>query len=1017
MSVPALAGLGSAATNVSLVVATNRADWLRLHEKIVRIRRDHHLDDLIAIVESNEQSGSSRSDDHTILNGTKSFDTFRTPTSPTPVAGSFEGSHSCTPQLPPHPAHHRGILSPTLRLDINAGQLTKSMADGLRALLAALDEMFLDTSSSAVNSRQTSAGSSRFRSTNAAFNEAESDGSESIAPSLQYFPHAQARIVIPHQTYHLQLVQQERSPPITRAAPPTQVTLEGSSTMTNTVGETTQGSFPDGVLSSLDASALGDHHHHREASSAIIGEAHLLLRDEHEHTVAYRNESQHFLEQLQRLSPTPLNEDHQEKHLADMAASQQIVPVGRRRKSEGLYLQDSNSVAGSRSASREPMEATPVSLLQQRQGSCTSLWRRSSANSIASLPISQRCQFQQTSSLVLHRDDTGVKWINHYAVIGLLGRGSQGKVKLAEHRDGFSHSTKLVAIKVLPRSPKAKWWRAAELSALRRIETEIEIMKKLKHKNVVQLYEVIDDPSSQKMYLVMQYIAQGPICKLERDMTCPCFPEDRVASVVRQMITGLRYLHRHGVVHRDIKPENILLGEHGRIYLADFGVAEMFERGDNPIVAGRVGTPMFFAPEMFDPIQSMDAAHRPNNNNAPGGISSDVSVAVVGLAAAVDVWALGVTMYCLLFGRPPFGHQSSTLSLEDDVCFSDLTFPSSRGVSAEARDFLCRVLEKNPEERVTLGELRKHRWLEVFAPPTKAPAATISGPNSRRTSAAPLTHLSLPHRGSVTSNRQPSPIPRADDDFLARTDDFGGVIPSPPRRPLSETHRASLAGRRPSHAWALSDKEVAITDDNNKHHSDENISSPNISRDSCSSPPNELRSTLPCLASSQNLGTMGASSVCAPSSVSATSGTDPHFDSKRNSMCSLLSVESNVAVVTNNDPGISNHSLLTPTFSSRRLLRKKLNSMRNRSTAFASGDIITRIGRRLRIAVFVIIFARHVSRCSHRAGSLTSYLPQIPQPRTVPPPVSSPRKVALLSPCVADLRVGNPSLMSEAPLG
>lgn len=577
----------------------NRSDWLRLREMIVRIRREHHLDDIVSAAEPHEHSTSNRSDEND--------------------------------SAPPALTETVGPLSLPRLFDLSDAQVL-SMMNGLKALLSTFDEMFLEMCSAA-NSRQNSAGSSsRFPSTHGA----------------------------------------------------------------TVFGE-------DG-----DDEGANDHH------------------------------------------CTPPSSPH-------------IIPVGRRRKSEALELQqqqqwpDSNSIAawGSRSASHDPLPGAVG-----RHSSIATLWRRTSATSIASLPMSQQCQFQKTTSLVAYRDAQGVKWVNRYAIIGELGRGSQGKVKLAELRDDdFPTSRRLVAIKVLRRSQRGLWARAAQSSALQRIESEINIMKRLKHKNIVQLYEVIDDPASAKknIYLIMQYVMQGPICKMVKGMTCPCFPEDRVALVARQIIAGLQYLHKHGVVHRDIKPENILVGEHGKVYLADFGVAELFECGETPIVAGRIGTPAFFAPEMFDPV--LPTQHdegtedyddsciitRPRQDSNPasdGGV-----VAVVGLAAAVDVWALGVTVYCLLYGKAPFGCHAS-LSLENDVCFSDLTFPISHTISEDARDFLCGALDKTPERRMTLDKLRAHRWVARAAkkqqdtqqacwylptvPQVQRPSLTSSGSSPRK---------------------------------------------------------------------------------------------------------------------------------------------------------------------------------------------------------------------------------------------------------------------------------------------
>ena len=103
---------------------------------------------------------------------------------------------------------------------------------------------------------------------------------------------------------------------------------------------------------------------------------------------------------------------------------------------------------------------------------------------------------------------------------------------------------------------------------------EVAVMKKLRHKNIVTLHEVIDDPEAEKLYLVMQYVDKGPIATVQRDGTCTVrISPDRLAHVGRQVAAGLEYLHSKGVVHRDVKPENLLVDSNDRVFLADFASA------------------------------------------------------------------------------------------------------------------------------------------------------------------------------------------------------------------------------------------------------------------------------------------------------------------------------------------------------------------------------------------------------------------------------------------------------------
>lgn len=352
------------------------------------------------------------------------------------------------------------------------------------------------------------------------------------------------------------------------------------------------------------------------------------------------------------------------------------------------------------------------------------LLRPTSVASVMSLPSSQRYPFEATDCVRLSRDELGNKTINQYVVLGELGRGSQGKVKLAED----SETGRIVAVKIMNKSPKKQWWRFSDAAALDRIEREIEIMKKLKHKNIVQLFEVIDDPSHNKLYLVMQYVESGPVCRmLHQDASAAAatvvsctYAEDRVRAVVRQVVTALRYLHRHGIVHRDVKPENILLGSSDAVYLADFGVAEIFDdkhsAAGSRVVSCTIGTPLFFAPEMFDtavPHAERDNASTAASTTRPSRLSicsplvDDEPSAPLG--PPVDVWALGVTAFCLMFGRPPFGSTRSRVSLASEVRTQSLTFPVP--VDDIVRHFFERMLDKNPRTRLTLAQAKRHPFL------------------------------------------------------------------------------------------------------------------------------------------------------------------------------------------------------------------------------------------------------------------------------------------------------------------
>jgi serine/threonine protein kinase len=262
--------------------------------------------------------------------------------------------------------------------------------------------------------------------------------------------------------------------------------------------------------------------------------------------------------------------------------------------------------------------------------------------------------------------------------------------------------------------------------ALRR---EIAVMKKLRHKNIVALHEIIDDPDAEKLYLVMQYVDKGSLGKVL--VTGDCMPrveQRRLAGILSQVASGLKYLHDHRIVHRDIKPENILLDSSDQAFISDFGVSELLRR-KSPPSDGRVpellnaetesvgetsvsvkphvnvGTPLFMAPELIRSQRCHD-----------GRKWSDREY------AAVDVWALGVSMYALLMGRLPFRSQDDIIDHTAALNFSWIPLtveasspPGACGccgahpcpVGVEWRTLLRRMLHRDPSCRPTADEVRR----------------------------------------------------------------------------------------------------------------------------------------------------------------------------------------------------------------------------------------------------------------------------------------------------------------------
>ena len=297
-------------------------------------------------------------------------------------------------------------------------------------------------------------------------------------------------------------------------------------------------------------------------------------------------------------------------------------------------------------------------------------------------------------------DETGRKMINQFVVLSELGRGSQAKVKLVFD----TNLSELRAMKIIRRpssfseTPKS---RARDLNALSRIEREVKIWRKIRHRNLVRLYEVIDDPKAAKLYLVMEYITGGPLTK-PRGTFCDHIEPNAFTDVARQLCAGVAYLHHHNVVHRDIKPDNVLVDTHGFVHLVDYGVSEMFDEvqmedsAGVAFVKGMQGTPAYMSPELLatqnhqptflaaspSTTTSLDLSSSAKEGTPQLG-STPVAVHIDGFAS--DVWSLGVTLFCCLVGRLPF------------VVARDDTLPPEERYAFATHMYYAAVLEGEPQ--------------------------------------------------------------------------------------------------------------------------------------------------------------------------------------------------------------------------------------------------------------------------------------------------------------------------------
>lgn len=316
------------------------------------------------------------------------------------------------------------------------------------------------------------------------------------------------------------------------------------------------------------------------------------------------------------------------------------------------------------------------------------------------------------------QDDGGaVLRINQYIIKQEIGRGSFGAVHLAVDQNGVEYAVKEFS--------KSRLRKRAQSNILRRphasrrvghlaagmnfnsllhrhsssditdqegegnplflIKEEIAVMKKLNHGNLVSLIEVLDDPNEDSLYMVLEMCKKGVVMKVGMDEKADPYDDESCRCWFRDLVLGIEYLHAQGVVHRDIKPDNLLLTEDDILKIVDFGVSEIFEKHSDMTTAKSAGSPAFLPPELCI------AKH--------GGISGK----------AADIWSMGVTLYCLRFGKIPF-EQTGVLQLYESIKNDDIDMSSEPTCEEDLKDLMYRLLEKDPHKRIKMPELRVKTW-------------------------------------------------------------------------------------------------------------------------------------------------------------------------------------------------------------------------------------------------------------------------------------------------------------------
>ncbi|VVA15270.1 PREDICTED: CDPK-related [Prunus dulcis] len=260
-----------------------------------------------------------------------------------------------------------------------------------------------------------------------------------------------------------------------------------------------------------------------------------------------------------------------------------------------------------------------------------------------------------------------------------VGRGHFGYTCSARFKKG-EFKGQQVAVKVIP---KSKMTTAIAIEDVRR---EVKILRALTgHSNLVQFYDAFED--SDNVYIVMELCEGGEL--LDRILSRGGkYSEDDAKTVMVQILNVVAFCHLQGVVHRDLKPENFLYSakdENSQLKAIDFGLSD-FAKPDERL-NDIVGSAYYVAPEVL---------HRSYSTEA-------------------DVWSIGVIAYILLCGSRPFWARTESgifrAVLKADPSFDEAPWPS---LSPEAKDFVKRLLNKDPRKRMTAAQALSHPWIRNY---------------------------------------------------------------------------------------------------------------------------------------------------------------------------------------------------------------------------------------------------------------------------------------------------------------
>jgi serine/threonine protein kinase len=289
--------------------------------------------------------------------------------------------------------------------------------------------------------------------------------------------------------------------------------------------------------------------------------------------------------------------------------------------------------------------------------------------------------------------------IGGFTLGSTFGNGNHALIRMGEHKA----TGEPVVIKEIAKSTP---------NTNRKLRRELDVMAKLSHPHIVKLHHHAE--TNDRFFLIMQYAKRGDM--LDIILKSSHLSAELCKKWFSQLVLAVEYMHNQSVCHCDLKPDNVFIDEHDNVKLGDFGLACVYDMTE-PRVLARPGTLHYSAPETFARhLHSFgfDAV----SYFASLGVDVDPNTHCAILnGPELDVWSLGVCLYVMQTGKYPFwgvnreNREDQLPTIEAILCQEQPKWPT--WIEPGCADLLLQLFNKNPTERITIAEIKKHPWLRA----------------------------------------------------------------------------------------------------------------------------------------------------------------------------------------------------------------------------------------------------------------------------------------------------------------